>query len=46
MQRTSRVFLKPKRYSAIIKIVSKEAKAKEFRIEINPDDLAKPITLT
>jgi len=46
MQSTSRVFLKPKRYSASIKIVSKDAKAKEFSIEINPHDLAKPITLT
>jgi hypothetical protein len=46
MQATSRVFLKSKRYRATIKIVSKDAKAKEFSIEIDPDDLEKPITLT
>jgi hypothetical protein len=45
MGSTSRVFLKPKRYKATIKIVSKDAKAKEFSVEINPQDFARPIKL-
>ena len=43
--KTSRVFLKPHKYTAKIKIVSKDTKAKEFKIEIDPTDLNAPIKL-
>ena len=42
---TSRVFLKWKKYSATIKIVSKDSKAKEFPVQIDPDNLKVPLTL-
>jgi hypothetical protein len=43
--KTSRVFLKPKKYRAKIKIVSKDTKAKEFSIEIDPADPKTPVKL-
>jgi hypothetical protein len=39
----SRVFLRPRKYKAIIKIVSKDTKAKEFRIEIDPTNREAPL---
>ena len=35
----SRVFLKWKKYEATIKIVSKDSKAKEFSVQIDPDNV-------
>jgi hypothetical protein len=43
--RTSRVFLKSRRYRATITIVSKDTKAKKFRIEIDPDKMESAIRL-
>ena len=43
--KTSRVFLKRKKYHATIKIVSKDTKAKEFKIVIDPDNVDLPIIL-
>jgi hypothetical protein len=40
----SRVFLKWKKYSATIKIVSKDSWAKEFKVWINPDDDKTPLS--
>ncbi len=37
-QGKARVFLNRKRYEAVIKIVSKDTKAKEFKVVIDPDD--------
>jgi hypothetical protein len=45
MGKTSRVFIKSKRYQATIKIVSRDTKAKSFNIEIDPDKLDSPIRL-
>jgi hypothetical protein len=42
---TSRVFLRSKRYSATIKIVSKDARAKSFKIAVDPDKVESAITL-
>jgi hypothetical protein len=42
---TSRVFLKAKKYRATIKIVSKDTKAKEFEVQIDPDNGKTPLTL-
>jgi hypothetical protein len=36
---TSRVFLRWKKYEATIKIVSKDSKAKDFLVQIDPDNL-------
>jgi hypothetical protein len=44
-ERTSRVFLRSKRYRATIKIVTKDTKAREFRIEIDPDKVESAIRL-
>jgi len=41
---TSRVFLKMKKYDAKIKIVSKETKAKEFELQIDPFDKTMPLS--
>ncbi len=41
----SRVFLKKQKYKATIKIVSKDTKAKEFLIEIDPTNNLNPIIL-
>ena len=41
----SRVFLARKEYAATIKIVSKDTKAKEFKLLIDPDNMESPITL-
>ncbi len=43
--KTSRVFLARKKYHATIKIVSKDTKAKKFKIVIDPDNVDSPITL-
>ncbi len=43
--KTSRVFLKWKKYSATIKIVSKDSKAKEFEVWIDPDNNKTPLSL-
>jgi hypothetical protein len=42
---TARVFLKAKKYTAIIKIVSKDTKAKEFKLQIDPFDKTAPLSL-
>jgi hypothetical protein len=42
---TSRVFLARKKYHATIKIVSKDTKAKEFKIVIDPNNVDSPITV-
>jgi len=44
-KKTSRVFLARKKYDATINIVSKDTKAKEFKILIDPDNVESPITL-
>jgi hypothetical protein len=41
----SRVFLKMKKYNAAIKIVSKDTKAKEFELQIDPFNNAMPLSL-
>jgi hypothetical protein len=41
----SRVFLKRKKYTATIKIVCKDIKAKRFRIEIDPANETEPVKL-
>ena len=43
--RRSRVFLRLKKYSATIRIISKSTKAKEFAVEIDPYNPAVPVTL-
>ncbi len=45
LRKKSRVFLKAKKYRATIKIISKDTKAKEFPIEIDPDNAGKPVAL-
>jgi|GEM_PF-3101859 hypothetical protein len=42
---TSRIFLKMKKYNASIKIVSKDTKAKEFELEIDPFNKTTPLSL-
>jgi hypothetical protein len=41
-----RVFLKVRKYNATIKIISKDTKAKEFKIEIDPHNHLNPVTLS
>ena len=43
--KSSRVYLKWKKYDATIKIVSKDTRAKEFSVQINPDNEKTPLTL-
>jgi hypothetical protein len=43
--RKSRVFLRVRRYNATIKIISKDTKAKEFAVKIDPDSQAAPVAL-
>jgi hypothetical protein len=42
---TARVFLKAKKYTAAIKIVSKDTKAKMFQVEIDPGSGSTPLRL-
>jgi hypothetical protein len=41
----SRAFLRMNKYNATIKIVSKETKAKEFKLQIDPFDKMTPLSL-
>jgi len=43
--RKSRVFLRPRKYNVTIKIVNRDTKAKEFRIEIDPMSTDRLISL-
>jgi hypothetical protein len=43
--KSSRVFLNWKKYDAKIKIVSKDTRAKEFEVQIDPDNEKTPLTL-
>lgn len=43
--KSSRVFLKLKRYDITIKIVSKDTRAKEFPLHIDPDNAKTPLSL-
>jgi hypothetical protein len=43
--KSSRVFLNWRRYSAKIKIVCKDTKAREFNVQIDPDNKATPLSL-
>jgi hypothetical protein len=43
--RKSRVFLRARRYNATIKVISKDTKAKEFAVKIDPDSQAALVAL-
>ena len=43
--KSSRVFLSWKKYDATIKIVSKDTRAKQFEVQIDPDNVKTPLSL-